>query len=198
MIVESYEDAKKQFLSVDFSCESYFEKNVYILEFGYCKFLQGDIDEAKKIFKLINERDFRADWALKLIQFIERFVSVAPSYFQIRNFLEIDLHLLIKAGQAEYVENIINGADIFFSVNPESYKFIARVMQYNGFDDLTMHFLKKAKDRFYYDPEMHFMLGTCYKNMNEPDKAKDAFNTCLSILPNYFPAKDLLDEMSKK
>lgn len=195
MIIESYQDAKDKFLSGDYSCESFFEENNFTLELGYCKLLSGNLDEAKKIFDTLKESDFRADWAIKLIQFIERYVTTVPSYFQIRNFLEIDLNLLIKAGQAEYVENIINGADLFFSANPESYKFIARVMLNNGYYDLAMHFLKKAKDKFYYDPEMHFMLAMCYSNMGEIEKAKGALNICLEILPAYYPARNLLQKL---
>lgn len=195
MDIKLYQEAKDKFLSADYSCESFFEENNLTLELGYCKLLSGDIDEAKKVFDSIKESDFRADWALKLIQFIKRYVVVVPSYFQIRNFLEIDLNLLIQAGQAEYVENIINGADLFFSANPESYKFIARVMLNNGFYDLAMLFLKKAKDKFYYDPEMHFMLAMCYTKMGEIEKAKGALNVCLDILPAYYPARTMLENL---
>lgn len=197
MITESYKDARNKLLSCDFSCEAYFEENKLLLEYAYSKLLSGDLKSAKKNFALISENDFRADWAYKMIQFIERYVTIAPTYFQIRNFLEIDLNLLIQAGQAEFVENIINGSDIFFSVNPESYKFIARVMFFNNYIDLALYFLKKAKDKFYYDPEMHFMLASCYLQSNDIYNAKDALETCLTILPNYFPAKILLDKIQK-
>lgn len=195
MNVKSYEDAKMKFLSGDFSVEYFFKQNDYILEYAYCKLLLGDADTAKKEFSKIEEQDFRADWGKKLIQFIEGYVKNAPSYFQVRNFLEIDLNLLLLACRPEFVENIINGADIFYSINPESYKFISRVMFNNAFTDVAIYYLKKAKDKFYYDPEMHFMFANCYIKQGEIELAKDSIKNCLTILPGYFPAKKLLSTL---
>lgn len=192
MNVDSYKSAKDLFLSGDYSVDNYFEQNKYQLEHAYCKLLSGDIQEAKKAFLEIAEIDLRADWGAKLIQFIEGYVEESPSYFQIRNFLEIDLNLLIQAGQAEYVENIINGADIFYSINPESYKFISRVMLFNDYTEIALYYLNKAKDKFFYDPEMHYMLANCYYKKGEFPKARKAIANCLSILPEYYPAKKLL------
>lgn len=195
MNVDSYRDAKNRFLSGDFSAEIFFEQNNCVLEYAYCKLLSGDIEAAKSEFVKIERIDFRADWGKKLIQFIEGYVSNVPSYFQIRNFLEIDLNLLIKTGKAEFVENIINGADLFYSINPESYKFISRVMLYNDFIEIALYYLNKAKEKFYYDPEMHFMLANCYVKKGEISLAKEAVKNCLTILPEYFPAKRLQDKL---
>ena len=190
--MESYQDAKKFFLLGDCSGEDFFYQNNYMLEYAYCKLLKGDVEAAKPVFKDLAKFDFRAGWASKLIYFIEGYVLSVPSYFQIRNFLEIDLNLLIKAGQPDYVENIINGADLFYSVNPESYKFIARVMMNNQFGEIAFIYLNKAKDKFYYDPELHLMLANCHIARGDKAAAKKSINDCLMILPNYFPAKRLL------
>lgn len=195
MNTESYLEAKNKFLSGDLSVEDFFSKNNFLLEYGYCKLLSGDVSAAKNAFLKIANNDFRADWAVKLIQFIDCYVTILPSYFQIRNFLEIDLNLLIQHGQAQFVENIINGADLFYSVNPESYKFIARVMINNDFLEVALLYLNKAKDKFYYDPEMHFMFANCYIKKNQIDKAKESLKNCLLILPKYFPAKMLLEKL---
>lgn len=196
MTLESYKDAKNAFLAGDFStAQEYFKKNEFVLEYAYCRLLLGDSEGAKEAFLKINQFDSRADWGEKLTQFIDGYVKVAPSYFQIRNFLEIDLNMLIKAGQAQFVENIINGADLLYSVNPESYKFLARVMFFNGYTDLALYYLNKAKEKFYYDPEMHFMLANCYLKKGEKASAIRSINSCLSILPEYFPAKNLLEKI---
>ena len=193
MTIESYNEAKKLFLSGDYtSAESFFEQHDCLVEYGYCKLLAGDFGVAKSIFKTAAGNDFRANWAEKLVQFIEGRVSDMPSYFQIRNFLEIDLNMLIFNKKPDFVENIINGADLFYSVNQESYKFIARVMLFNDFNGVALHYLKKAKDKFYYDPEMHLMLANCYIKMDENRLAKQSINNCLTILPDYLPAKNLL------
>lgn len=191
----SYEAAKNKLLNCDFSDEDFFLQNDFLLEYGYCKLLKGDVDSAEPAFKSLKDNDLRADWAFKLLQFIKENISTVPSYFQIRNFLEIDLHLLIKAGQASFVENIINDSDIFYSMNPESYKFIARVMLYNDFNDVALFYLNKAKNRFYYDPEMHFMMANCYIKMGDRDSALNSVKNCLYILPQYFPAKRLKEAL---
>lgn len=196
MISESYQDAKNKLLSGDFSAENFFLENNFVLEYAYCKMLSGDLKSAKAQFTKIEKSDFRADWAKKLIQFIEGYVSNVPSYFQIRNFLEIDLNLLIQMRQPQFVENIINGADLFYSINPESYKFISRVMFYNDFIDIALYYLKKAKEKFYQDPEMHFMFANCYIKKGEIALAKEAIKNCLEILPGYFPARKLLSSLN--
>lgn len=196
MNVESYKDAKDKFLSGDFSVEKIFQQNEYFLECGYCRLLLGDANGAKSAFTKVSNQDFRADWGEKLIQFIQGYVTHVPSYFQIRNFLEIDLNLLIKAGQPDFVESIINGADLFYSINPESYKFISRVMFFNDFADVALYYLNKAKDKFYYDPEMHFMMANCYLKKGEKHLARESLKNCLTILPEYFPARKLLIKLN--
>lgn len=195
MSVNSYNEAKKRFISGDYSDSEFFFQNGFVLEGAYCKLFSGDAQGAKTEFSKVAMTDFRADWGKKLIGFIEGYVSDVPSYFQIRNFLEIDLNLLLQAKQPQYVENIINGADLFYSVNPESYKFIARVMLNNDFSDVALYYLKKAKDKFYYDPEMHYMLAQCYVRQGETNLAKSSIESCLDILPGYFPARKLLQKI---
>lgn len=197
MGIKSYLEAKNKFITGDYeTTQDFFKSHGHIIEYGYCKLLEGDYNAAKMVFAKAYDYDFRANWAKKLIQFIEGQVYNMPSYFQIRNFLEIDLNLLIKAQKPDMVENIINGADLFYSVNQESYKFIARVMLFNDFDTIALHYLNKAKDKFYYDPEMHLMMANCYQRRGETKLAKLSANTCLSILPSYTPAKKLLEKLN--
>lgn len=191
MNLKSYNEAKIKLLSGDYSGIDFFKQNGLMLEYGYCLLFSGDYENADIVFKNIAGQDLRADWATKLIQFIKGYVTQVPSYFQIRNFLEIDLYLLMLARQPQFIENIINGADFFYSVNPESYKFIARVMLFNDFIDTALYFLAKAKEFLYNDPEMHYMLATCYVKKREIDKAKRSIKDCLKILPGYFPARNL-------
>lgn len=195
MTIDSYKEAKEKFLSGDYSILGFFEQNGNVLEYAYCKLLSGDAQGAKAEFNKIAKTDFRADWARKLVQFIEGYVSNVPSYFQIRNFLEIDLNLLLQARQPDYIENIINGADLFYSINPESYKFIARFMLNNDYTDLALYYLKKAKDKFFQDPEMHYMLANCYIKNGDMSLTKESLENCLAILPEYLPAKRLLQSM---
>lgn len=196
MNVESYKKAIQIFLSGDYSVETFFKQNNYFLEHAYCKMLKGDLDSAEIEFAKLNNFDNRANWASKLISIIKSNIDNMPTYFQIRNFLEIDLNLLLIAGQAQFIENIINTGDLLYTINPESYKFIARVMFNNDFTDVSLYYLQKAKDKFYYDPEMHLMLANCYLKKGEIESAKKSLLNCLNILPEYFPAKKLLDSFN--
>lgn len=196
MNLSLYNDAKKKFLSGDYSVKQFFQQNNFVLESGYCSLLSGDLESANLEFSKIENLDLRANWAKKLLQFINNDVINLPSYFQIRNFLEIDLNLLIQFNQAQFVENIINGADLFYSINQESYKFISRVMLNNDFTDIALYYLNKAKEKFYYDPEMHFMLANCYVKQKDKQNAKASIKSCLSILPGYFPATKLLEKIN--
>lgn len=198
MIKDEYLEAKKMFLSGDFiTPKLIFNKYNFSLEEGYCELLSQNIERAVICFLKIRQIDLRADWALKIIQFIKNEVTIIPSYFQVRNFLEIDLNLFINADLRDYVESVINGADLLFKVNPESYKFIARVMIYNGYDGIAFHYLKKAKDSFYHDPELHLMLAGCFKRAGELVLAKKSALNCLNVLPNYFPAKLFLENLAR-
>lgn len=192
MCIISYNDAKNELISGNYSVENFFLQNNFILEYGYCKMMAGELKAAQNAFQEIYERDFRANWALKLTHIILNSFYQRPSYFQIRNFLEIDLNLLLKAGRADYIEEIINNSELFAQINPESYKFISRVMLNNGFEDVALFYLVKAKDKFYCDPEMHLMLANCYIRLGDKKLAVDSINNCLRILPEYTPAKNLM------
>ena len=103
-----YKEAKNYLENAQIDeCEIFFKENNYQLECGYCELLKGNINEARKIFLSIRECDMRADWAYLFIQFMNNYIQFMPSYLQIRNFLEIDIALLINAGLSEAVENVI-------------------------------------------------------------------------------------------
>ena len=61
-----------------------------------------------------------------------------------------------------------------------------------------MFFLDRAKNYFYHDPELHYLLAYIYYNNNDFAQAKKALDDCLSILPKYFPAENLLKQIQEK
>ena len=76
--------------------------------------------------------------------------------------------------------------------NPECYKFIGRAFWANNLMSAAMFFLRRAKDKFYQDPELHYLLAYIfYNNDRNIDLAKKALGACLGILPEYAPAKKL-------
>lgn len=196
-MISNYESAKEALLNLKFEkCEHFFKTNKHILELAYCELFNGNLENSKRLFAEISDKNPRAHWALRMIQFIERYVTFLPTYFEIRNFLEIDIHLLIKANKIDWVENIINGGDLFFSVNPESYKFIARVLMYDNYPKIAKLFLDKGLDNSYGDPELHIISAEYWLSVNNKKNATKALLNCLKIVPEYFPAKKMLSKLS--
>ncbi len=188
-----YEEVKKDFLSGKIKgCKAYFENNNYYVEAGYCCIVLDELDKAKELFQKVQEVDTRAKWGLILLQMIKGDILTFPTYFQIRNFLELDLSILILYCKGEYVEKIIRYADFMAYYNPECYKFIGRAFWANNLMSAAMFFLRRAKDKFYQDPELHYLLAYIfYHNDRNIDLAKKALGACLGILPEYAPAKKL-------
>lgn len=179
-------------------CEDFFRENNYILEYGYCELLKGNVNEARKILTPIRDKDLRADWAYLLVQFMNNYIQFMPSYLQVRNFLEIDIALLIKAGLSQAVENVINACDIFYEINQESYKFIARVMFNYDYPTIAKIFLNKGVAKSYNDPELHFIYGNYHLHYKNKLLARHEFETCLDVLPGYYPAKMMLEKLDNE
>lgn len=192
-MVLDYKKAKEELLTGNITdCQQFFVKNGYMLEAAYGKLLCDDIEGAKKIFGTIADRDIRGHWALFMISLIEGEAQEYPSYFELRNFLEIDLNILITYYKGDYVEKIIRYADYMYAINPEVHKFIGRVLYNNGLVEQGLFFLNRAKSYFYHDPELHYMLGYIYFNQGKLDEAQKALENGLRILPEYFPSENLL------
>lgn len=174
-------------------CIVFFQENNYLLEYGYALFMLGKTDDAKQIFEQINS--VRADWAKKLISIIMNNFDSYPTYFQIRNFLEIDINMLLKHRKTDLTQAILNYAQFFQDINNESYKFFARALLKNGFSTGCKYFLDKSADAYYNDVELQFLFVEYYMFMNEPDNAKKSVKKCLSINPEYYPAIKAKEEL---
>ena len=163
-----------------------------MLELAYARLLCEDVEGAKKLFSAIENNDIRAHWALFMISLIEGEAQEYPSYFELRNFLEIDLNILITYYKGDYVEKIIRYADYMYTINPEVHKFIGRVLYNNGLVEQGLFFLNRAKSYFYHDPELHYLLGYIYFSQGKLDEAQKALENGLRILPEYYPTENLL------
>lgn len=189
-----YEKVKEDFLSGRLKgCRVFFEENKFYVEAGYCYIVLDKLEKAQEMFNLAKDYDIRAMWGLLLIQMIKDDIRSFPTYFQVRNFLELDLNILILYCKGNYVEKIIKYADFMAYYNPECYKFIGRVFWANNLIPAALFFLRKAKDKFYQDPELHYLLAYIfYHNEKNIEQCKKSLNTCLEILPEYAPAKNLM------
>lgn len=192
-MVSQYLLEKEKFLAAqDLGCRQFFLDNNYLLEYAYCELVSDNLQVAKEIFSSLREKDVRANWAYLMTCFIEGTINEYPTYFELRNFLEIDLNILISYYKGDYVENILRYSDFMFTINPETYKFIGRVLYNNNLEEQAMFFLNRAKSYFYNDPELHYLLAYIYYEKKDIENARKSLNNCLSVLPEYFPAVNLL------
>src|SRR5574344_189309 len=198
-MTSEYEKVKKDFLSGKTKgCRAFFENGGYFVEAAYCYIVLDKLTKAKKLFEKAKDKDIRAHWGLFLLQMLKSEISSHPTYFEVRNFLEIDLGILIMYCKGDYVERIIRYADFMAFYNPECYKFIGRAFWINNLMSASMFFLRRAKDKFYNDPELHYLLAYIYYyNDKDVAKCQKSLNTCLEILPEYAPALNLLEIISK-
>lgn len=191
-----YEKAKEEMLTASGEdCQHFFVKNNCLLELGYWELLHENPTKADKIFKKICDSDIRASWGLFISALARGEVTDYPTYFELRNFLEIDLNIFLTYCLGDYVENIIKYADWLYTINPEVHKFIGRVFLKNGFEEYGLFFLNRAKDYFFTDPELHYLLAEYYAQNNDTEKTKDAIRDCLNILPGYYPALALQEKL---
>lgn len=192
-MITGYSKAKKNFLSANLrGCKDFFKIHDYKLEQAYCEIILDNLKSAYEIFKSLEDSDLRAHWGLVMLEFINGCVSRYPTYFELRNFLEIDLNILITYCKGDYVEKIVRYADFMFTINPEVYKFIGRVFLNNDLKPQALFFLNRAKDNFYQDPELHYIFAEILAQDGNFEQCRKALLTCLDILPGYAPAKALL------
>ena len=191
-----YKKAKQRLLfNLDDGCRQFFANSCYSFEYAYCLLLDDDLNGAERVLANIKDADVRAHWLDFLISLIRLSANGYPTYFELRNFLEIDLNILLHYYKGNYVENILRYSDSLYTVNPETYKFIGRVLYNNGYIEQAKFFLDKAKNYFYNDPELHYLTAFVCYNENNYKGAEKALDNCLEILPEYFPAVDMKNKL---
>lgn len=201
---DKYLKCKEKFLNGELKeAKIFFAKNGCIIEHAYCKLLEDDLKGAKQLFLKLKDVDTRALWGYKIVSMLQKkfttdFINYddMPTFFQLRNFLEVDLGLLMKYHKGNYVEIICAYADIFASINAETYKFFARAFFFNNYPQFAGYFLQKAKDEFYNDPELHYHIALTKLLAGNREEARKYCESCLDILKDYFPAVRMLNHLT--
>ncbi len=166
------------------------------IEHAYLAVLNEDLISANKIFFSIDSP--RAKWGRVLVSVLKGYIENYPSYFQIRNFLEIDLDFLLKNEKLDYVEQLLGALEFFSGINQETYKFTARVMYENNLLSAAYNYMQKSKETYYNDAELHFMLARYFIRVHDYELAYFYINECLNFIPDYYPAilmKQKIDEL---
>ena len=203
--MDKFEQNRQKLFNGDLKgTKNFFAKNGCTLELAYCKLLEEDYKGAKRLFLSIKDESPRAEWGYKITSILQRKHSTEPiyreelpSYFQLRNFLEVDLALFIKHGKGNFVEILCAYADIFADINLECYKFYARVFHFCDYPQFADFFAKKAKEHFYRDAELHCQIAIMHYARKNWELAQQHCFSCLYILSEYYPAEQLLSEISK-
>ncbi len=154
---------------------------------AYLAILADDLDSAEKVFSEIDSP--RGKWGMSFVSILKGFMTVYPTYFGIRNFLEIDLDFLLKNEKINYVEQCLGALEILSSINQETYKFAARVMLENHLYSSALKYMDRSKQIYYNDPELHYMYAKYYLETNNLSEACFYVNECLNLLPDYYPAR---------
>lgn len=165
------------------------------VEHAYLAILNDDLETAQAVFESIESP--RAHWGKSLVDIINGYLERYPTYFEIRNFFEIDLDFLIKNEKIDYVEHLLGSMELLSTINQETYKYAARVMYENKLYKSALEYMEKSKKIFYNDPELHFMLAKYYYNDRDYINSMFHTNECMKIIPEYFPAIELKKELCK-
>ncbi len=174
---------------------NYFSKAKYDIGCAYCKFIDGNLNEALKIIENSNNDFVFLNWLKQLIYIIKQDRKVHPTYFQIRNFYEQDLGILFMYKKYDLIEKIINNSEYLANFNSEIYKYNARVLYDNGYTNKVEWLLKKSLNIYYNDPETHYLLGEYYLNSNNKKGAKEAYQKAIEVNDGYYPAEKKLKEL---
>ena len=172
--------------------EVLFKKLKMYAEMGYCKLYRGNKEEADKIWFSLNDVSPLGIWAKAFSGYIEKKKIYEPTFFQIRNFYESDLDTLMSLKMYKYAENLINSIQYFSDINPEVYKYTARVLFNHGYNELAERFINTGKEIVYDDTELHFIEAQVRLAQNQRYGAIRSLENVLSISPSYFPAKKML------
>ena len=189
---ELYMKAKEELLTATGEdCQLFFRKENMQLELAYYELMHKNPVAAKNILRTIQDTDIRAHWGYFIASLVEGKVEGYPSYLELRNFYEVDLQLFFTYYLGEFIEEICKYSDWLFSINPEIFKYTGRAFLTNQYFDFGLYFLKKAKEKYFNDPELHYLLAEYHTNSCNYSDAYADLKNCLSILPDYYPAVKL-------
>ncbi len=165
------------------------------VEHAYLAILNDDLDSAKAVFSKNDSP--RSKWGNVFCSILKGFLQEYPTYFGIRNFLEIDVDFLLKNEKIGYVELFLGALEILSAINQETYKFTARVMLNNKLYSAALKYMDKSKQLYYNDPELHFMYAKYYMDKHYYNDAYFYINECLKLLPSYYPAKIMKEKIEE-
>ena len=167
-------------------------------EEGYCYFYAGNKSAADRVWFTADENASPLlKWAKAFSGFVEKKRNRVPTFFQIRNFYENDLDRLLLKGFDDYAENLIDSIQFFEDVNPEIYKFTARVLYNHKYHDYADKFLSVARKYGDEDCELYYLEAKNNIAQKRYYSAVKSLEKSLSISEKYYPAKILYENVKR-
>lgn len=182
-------NAKDYFYEKNYSkALDFFLKDNDLYSAGLCALLLKDTHKAMKFWKKISSTSPAAKWGLCVIGILKNKIKEIPSFFQTRAFLEVYLDLFLQNNLMDWAQKLVNSCEVLFESNPETYKFMGRVLFANGYIDMAIQFCKRSLKVVYTDPESFLILSQCYFVKGDLGEALDQINRVTVMIPDYYPA----------
>lgn len=175
--------------------QEFFRMNNMPFQEGFCKILLGDKLSARKIWYSAEENSAIL-WGKVLLGILDQKLEAIPTFLQVRNFAEMTLYYLFKAGQVDYAIKLISAKDFLADCNIESYKYIGRVLMDNDEEELAFDYMNKAIEVIPQDYEAYFYLGELYSRWGNTQRAIDAYNQVISLNPYHTPTRKILKKIA--
>lgn len=176
--------------------EAYLKFNGFY-QAGFCELLKGNIEEAKILWANCVNSEVKY-WSQCLETICLGTIDKEPTFLNIRNHLEADFGYLLRAGQEEFINNILNLVDNLVDINLETYKFIGRSFLHNGYENVSVSYLLKGQKILPNDPEIYYHLGQYSQHVGAYNEAASMYKHCILMSPSYTPANDRLKEMKEQ
>ncbi len=177
------------------SAQKFFIEDGFCYEAGLCSLLLQDLFRARKFFELKKNSCPASSFGLIILNIIENKPKLKPKYFQVRSFLEIYINLFIENKLYDWAQKIIDEYVFFTNINPETPKFIARVLFANDRNKAVHSFASVAKKVCFYDAEIHYIDACLYLKENNIEEAKKTIDDCLIFAGEYYPILRLDEEI---
>ncbi len=174
-----------------------FENEGLTYEAGVCALLLRDLKGARKFFEVKKDLCAASEFGLIIIDIIEDKTPASPKFFQVRTFLEVFINFFIENELFDWGQKIIDSYEFFTRANLEVPKFIARVLNANGYNNFVHRFAKLAKEICFYDAEIHYIEADVYINEGNYEEAKQAIIDCKSFAKEYFPILKLENKLKE-
>jgi tetratricopeptide (TPR) repeat protein len=127
-------------------------------------------------------------WRLTLMSTAQGNLNFWPSYLQLRNRLESDVHRLCQIKALDALDNLLAYVISFGLLNPEVFKLAGRTLMFNGFHVQAKRLLEQAIVTNPLDTEAYFHIAEFYKLGRKYPQARLMLKQVLLMNATYTPA----------